>query len=118
MAKGEIVVLVTVPAEATGVEIARRLLDERLAACVNCLGPIRSLYRWKGEICDDSERLLVIKSRGALFGRIREAVLAVHPYETPEIVALPIVKGLPAYLAWLRAETTTPRPGRRRGGAR
>jgi len=107
---GEVAVLITVPSEEKGVEIARALLEQRLAACVNCLGPIRSLYRWKGEVCDDSERLLIVKSRAALFPRLQAAVLALHPYETPEIVALRIDRGLPAYLKWVRDETV-PAPG-------
>lgn len=95
------IVLTTCPdAEAAG-RIARALVEENLAACVNILPPMRSVYRWKGKIEEASEQLLVIKIAGARFPAVMDRIRALHPYELPEIVALPITDGLPEYLAWL-----------------
>ncbi|MDP7113740.1 MAG: divalent-cation tolerance protein CutA, partial [Myxococcota bacterium] len=74
----------------------------RLAACVNIVPTIRSVYRWKGAIEKDEESLLVIKTTAARLAEVIEHVVRVHPYEVPEVVALPIDDGLPAYLSWLR----------------
>ncbi len=95
------IVLTTCPDEACAERIARALVEERLAACVNILSPMRSIYRWKGKIEDANELLLVIKTSAARFPAIRDRVLALHPYELPEIIAVPIADGLPEYLAWL-----------------
>jgi periplasmic divalent cation tolerance protein len=95
------IVLTTCPDAASAERLARILVEEGLAACVNILPPMRSIYRWKGKIEDASELLLVIKSAAARFPAIRDRLRALHPYELPEIIAVPIVDGLPAYLAWL-----------------
>ncbi|MEK7303963.1 MAG: divalent-cation tolerance protein CutA [Pseudomonadota bacterium] len=95
------IVLTTCPDEACAERIARALVEEGLAACVNILPPMRSVYRWKGKIEDATELLLVIKSTVARFPAIRERLRDLHPYELPEIIAVPIVDGLPEYLAWL-----------------
>ncbi|MEK7759224.1 MAG: divalent-cation tolerance protein CutA [Pseudomonadota bacterium] len=95
------IVLTTCPDEACAERIARALVEEGLAACVNILLPMRSVYRWKGKIEDATELLLVIKSTVARFPAIRERLRDLHPYELPEIIAVPIVDGLPEYLAWL-----------------
>jgi periplasmic divalent cation tolerance protein len=95
------IVLTTCPDAASAERLARILVEEGLAACVNILPPMRSIYRWKGKIEDASELLLVIKSAAAHFPAIRDRLRALHPYELPEIIAVPIVDGLPAYLAWL-----------------
>jgi periplasmic divalent cation tolerance protein len=100
-----VVILVTVPDPECGERIARALLDERLAACVNRIGPIHSLYRWEGKVEAADEHLLVIKTRGGLRARIETAVAKLHPYEVPEVVALPIAGGSARYLAWIAAET-------------
>jgi periplasmic divalent cation tolerance protein len=100
-----VVVLVTVPDRATGEKIARALLDERLAACVNRLGPVRSLFRWQGKIDEGDEHLLLIKTRRDLFERVEQAVARLHPYEVLEVIALPIVAGAASYLHWIDAET-------------
>ncbi len=100
-----LVVLVTAPAEQKAVEIARALVDERLAACVNVLSGVRSIYRWKGEVCDDPEVLLVVKTTAARFEALRSRVVALHPYETPEVLALPVEAGSEPYLRWLVAES-------------
>lgn len=95
------IVLTTCPDAETAGRIARALVEERLAACVNILPPMRSVYRWKGQVEEASEQLLVIKSVSAQFAALRDRLRALHPYELPEIVAVPILDGLPEYLAWL-----------------
>ena len=81
--------------------IARALVEGRLAACVNIVPGVVSVYRWKGEVCRDEARLLIIKTRAARIEALREALVAIHPYELPELVALPIEAGHEPYLAWL-----------------
>jgi periplasmic divalent cation tolerance protein len=105
-----VVVLVTVPSEDVAVKLANALVSEKLAACVNILPSVRSIYSWQGTVCDDSELLCVLKSRRTLFAALRNRVLALHPYDVPEIIALPLADGDGAYLTWLRAETSPPRP--------
>jgi periplasmic divalent cation tolerance protein len=101
-----LVVLITVPSKEVGFQIARTLLEKKLAACTNIIGPVNSLYTWQGEIHNDEEFLLMVKSWEALFaGQLVPAVQSIHPYEVPEILALPIADGLPAYLAWMAAVT-------------
>ena len=95
------IVLTTCPDEACAERIGRVLVEEGLTACVNILPPMRSIYRWKGKIEDAHEQLLVIKSATARFPAIRDRVRSLHPYELPEIIAVPIADGLPEYLNWL-----------------
>jgi periplasmic divalent cation tolerance protein len=106
--KGDRVILVlsTVP-EADSARIAEILISERLVACVNA-APVRSTYRWKGEICRDREELLVMKTREGLFARVLERMKEIHPYEVPEIIALPVWGGFPGYLGWVMEETAPP----------
>ena len=85
-------------------KIARKLVEERLAACVNVLPGVRSFYRWQGAIEDTSEWLLVIKSSRTLFDSLRAELEKLHSYEVPEVVALPIVDGLANYLNWMESE--------------
>lgn len=97
------VVLVTAPvAEAAG--LARKLVEEGMAACANIVPAVRSIYRWKGEICDDEESLLVIKTTTAQFAALKARVVQLHPYEVPEVIALPITEGHRPYLDWLKGE--------------
>jgi len=99
------VVLTTTAADrAEAGRLARLLIDQRLAACVQLL-PIDSHYRWNGQIEQVSEILLLIKTRGALSEPAMAAIKAAHSYETPEILVLPVTGGLPAYLAWIDGET-------------
>jgi periplasmic divalent cation tolerance protein len=100
-----VVVLVTVPDAEVGETIARALLAERLAACVNRLGPVRSLFRWQGRIDSADEQLLVVKARRSALARLESRLKQLHPYEVPELLALPVVAGGAAYLDWLAAET-------------
>lgn len=96
-----LVVLVTTPDPAKAAEIARALVEERLAACGNVLPGLRSIYRWEGEIQDDGEALLVLKTTRARFEALRERVLALHPYAVPEVIALPVEAGSAPYLDWI-----------------
>jgi periplasmic divalent cation tolerance protein len=100
-----IVVLVTAGSRKTADTIARALVAERLAACVNVLPAVRSIYRWRGRVADDAECLLLIKSRRSRFAALAARVHALHPYEVPEVVALEIVEGSAPYLRWLFGET-------------
>jgi periplasmic divalent cation tolerance protein len=102
---GHIVVLCTVPDKPAAQKIAEELLTARLAACVNLTGPIDSLYWWEGRIQRDSEVLMIIKTREELFDRLEEAVRRLHPYDVPEVVGLPIVRGSAPYLGWITEET-------------
>ena len=97
-------VLTTTEAREEAESIARALTEQRLAACVQIVGPVTSTYRWKGKVETAEEWLCLIKSRKALYERIEEAIKAIHSYETPEIIALPIVAGSAAYLNWLNEE--------------
>ena len=111
-----IVVLVTCGKAAEAGRIARRLVEERLAACVNVLeARVRSTYRWKGRVETAPEFLLLIKSSRKLLPRLRAAVERLHSYEVPEVIALPIVAGSPAYLRWLGESLRPPEArGRKR----
>ena len=101
-----IVVLITAPSEEVGRGIAQALLDNKLAACVNIVAPINSHYLWQGDINDDEEVLLIVKSRAELFEQgLIPTVKEVHPYDVPEIIALPILLGDQDYLDWIEAET-------------
>jgi periplasmic divalent cation tolerance protein len=100
------VIFSTVPPPRSA-DLARRLLDKNLAACVNIL-PVRSLYRWKGEACDDGEHLLIIKTRRTLADHAVRALKAMHPYEVPEIIVLPVAAGHLPYLDWVHGETREP----------
>ena len=88
--------------------IARLLVEMRLAGCVQILGPVTSIYRWKGKIETAAEWLCLIKSRAECYGAIERAIRSLHPYETPEILALPVAAGSRDYLEWLRGELTAP----------
>ena len=99
------VVLVTVPSREDGERIAEAVVGDRLAACVNIVGPMRSIYRWQGEVCRDEEHLLLIKTTQERYGELEARVKALHPYDVPEVVALPIEAGSAFYLAWVEAET-------------
>jgi len=100
----KIVVLSTCGTAAEAETIARAVLEKRLAACVNVISSVRSLYRWQGKIEDSTEWLLVIKSSRDLFERLRAEIERAHSYQTPEVVAVPIVAGAPNYLTWLDYE--------------
>ena len=94
------IVLVTAP-EADARNIARTLVGQDLAACVNIMPNLTSVYRWEGKVEEDTEHLLVIKTRRDALEALKAAVLEAHPYELPEIIAVPIVDGLNGYLDWI-----------------
>jgi periplasmic divalent cation tolerance protein len=97
-------VLTTVPEEELGRRLARTLVEERLAACVNVSPAVTSFYWWGGKIVEDREFLLVIKTKASVLERLRARLKELHPYEIPEFVALPVVAGSPEYLGWLDTE--------------
>jgi len=98
---GELVVLVTAPDLDQARQIANALVSQRLAACVNIIPTIESIYTWNGQTEASAETLLVVKTTEACYQRLEERVKALHQYTTPEIVALRIERGLPAYLSWI-----------------
>jgi periplasmic divalent cation tolerance protein len=108
-----VVVLVTAASAAEAARIGRAVVEERLAACANVVGPIRSIYRWQGAVEEADEHLLLVKARAADVAALDARVRALHGYEVPEVVALPVVGGSAAYLAWVAASTgrapSTPR---------
>ena len=103
--KDLVVVLCTVPDEKVGASLARSLVEERLAACVNIVPGLRSIYSWKGEIQDDGEALLVVKTPAGRFDVLRERLATLHPYDVPEIVALPAADCHGPYLDWVHEVT-------------
>ena len=100
----KIVVFSTCDSEEQAGRIARELVEQKLAACVNILPGARSVYRWKGQMQDSAEWLLIIKSRRDLMDRLRSAIGKIHTYEVPELLAVPVVDGSESYLAWLDRE--------------
>jgi periplasmic divalent cation tolerance protein len=100
----KIVVLSTASNAAEAEAIARRLVEERLAACVNVVTGVRSFYRWKGKIEKSPEWLLVIKSSRGRFEELRAALEKLHSYDVPEVIALPVVEGTKNYLHWMEGE--------------
>jgi periplasmic divalent cation tolerance protein len=108
-AKGErlaekIVVFNTCSSAEEAERIARLLVERRVAACVNVIAPVRSFYRWRGVVEDATEWLLMIKTSRALFGQVRSVIEGAHSFEVPELIAVPVVEGTPAYLAWMEGE--------------
>jgi periplasmic divalent cation tolerance protein len=100
----KIVVLSTCDSQEQAARLARHLVEQRLAACVNILPQVRSIYRWNEKVEDAGEWMLVIKSRRDLFLALRAEIEKMHSYEVPEIIALPVVEGSEAYLGWLEHE--------------
>lgn len=101
-----VVVHCSCPDAETATRIARALVDERLAACVQALPGVTSTYRWHGEVQVDAETLLLVKTTHARIGALKARVAELHPYELPELLVLEVIDGAPGYLAWLEAATT------------
>ena len=102
-----LMVLTNLPDRAAAEALAARLIERRVAACVNILSPCRSVFRWEGRVQHDEEHPLLIKTTSERYAELERTILAGHPYELPEIVAVPIERGLPEYLRWLAEETTS-----------
>ena len=100
-----LLVLTNLPDRAAAERLAALLIEQRLAACVNILAPCRSVYRWKGAVQLDEEHPMLIKTTAERYPALEKALREGHPYELPEIIAVPIERGLPAYLDWVAAET-------------
>jgi periplasmic divalent cation tolerance protein len=100
----EIIVVFSTAPQDKSASLARMLIDQRAVACVNVV-PVRSYYRWKGEFCDEEEHLLIIKTTKEKAGEVIVAIKTHHPYDLPEIIALPVIDGHPPYLEWVDQET-------------
>lgn len=103
-----LLVMTTLPEAEAAEALARRLIEAKLAACVNVLPAMMSVYPWKGAVECGREHLLLIKTRRETWPALRERIAREHPYELPEIIALPVADGLPAYLDWVREESRGP----------
>ena len=103
-----LLVLTNCPDEESANAIALALVEERLAACVNILPRVQSVYRWQGAVESATEIPLLIKSTATNYPALEAAIRDRHPYQVPEIIALPVERGLPAYLDWIASETTQP----------
>ena len=100
-----LLVLTNLPDRAAAERLASSLVEKGLAACVNILAPCLSVYRWKGAMQREEEHPLLIKTTAERYSALEAAIRADHPYELPEIIAVPIERGLPAYLDWIAAQT-------------
>src|SRR5436309_6542902 len=100
-----LLVLTNLPDRAAAERLADQLIEKHVAACINILAPCRSVYRWKGAVQHDAEHPMLIKTTPERYPALEKALREGHPYELPEIIAVPIERGLPAYLAWVAAET-------------
>ena len=97
-------VLVTAPTPEVAADLARALVEARLAACGNVVPGLRSIYRWEGKVCDEPEALVILKTTRGRLAALRDEVLRRHPYQVAEVLALPVEAGSPAYLDWVRAQ--------------
>lgn len=97
--------LTTCPDEAAAQRLATALLERRQAACVSRMPGLMSSYRWQGRIAEDAEVLVLIKAPAARYPEIEASIRELHPYEVPELIGLPVIAGLPAYLDWVASET-------------
>ena len=105
MAQGFVIIFCTAASEQEAASIGKTVVEEGLAACANIIPQIRSIYRWKGEIWDERETLIIIKSKESLFEKIRSRIRELHSYEVPEITAIQLDRGDTAYLQWIEAVT-------------
>ena len=103
-----LLVLTNLPDRDAALKLARALVQRRLAACVNVLGGCASVYRWNGEIEEAAEVPVLVKTRATRYAELETAIRELHPYELPEVIAVPIVRGLPEYLDWVAEETAIP----------
>ena len=101
-----LLVITNLPDRPAAERLAEALVARRLAACVNILAPCRSVYRWKGQMQHDEEHPVLVKTTAERYAQLEAEIRSLHPYELPEIVAVPIERGLPGYLDWVAAETS------------
>ena len=102
-----LLVLTNLPDRGAAERLADMVIEKQLAACVNILAPCRSVYRWKGAVQHDEEHPMLIKTTAERYPELEQALRGGHPYELPEIIAVPIERGLPAYLGWVATETNS-----------
>jgi len=100
-----ITVFITAPTEEEAAGIGHTIVEERLAACVNIIRTVRSIYRWQGAVEDEQEVLMIVKTKKSLFKRLQARVKELHSYAVPEIIGLPVIEGSKEYLDWLGQET-------------
>jgi len=100
-----LLVFTTLPSPDKAAEVARTLVEERLAACGNVLPAVRSIYKWQGKMQDENEVMLLLKTREEQLERLKLRILELHPYEVPEVLAIPVESGYRAYLEWIASET-------------
>lgn len=105
MSNQYLVVYVTTPTMEVAEQIGQALVEKQLAACANLLPGLHSIYRWQGQVCNEPEVLMIIKTSETRFSALTDLIRNLHPYEVPEIIALPIIAGSPDYLAWIGANT-------------
>ncbi len=103
-----LLVMSSLPDQAAAQQLARTLIERRLAACVSVLAPCTSVYRWRGAVEEAAEVPVLIKTTAGCYAELESALRALHPYELPEIIAVPVLRGLPAYLDWVAGETASP----------
>lgn len=102
-----LLVMSNLPDRASARSLARAIVDAKLAACVNILPGVESVYRWQGAVEQADEVTLLVKTTRRLYAQLQQAIIAAHPYDLPEVIALPVADGLPAYLHWVAAETAS-----------
>jgi periplasmic divalent cation tolerance protein len=102
-----LIVISNAPDREVALRIAHALVERKLAACVNILAPCTSVYRWQGKVETANEIPLLIKTRAEIYEDVETAIRSLHPYELPEIVAVPVGQGLPEYLEWVESQTVT-----------
>jgi periplasmic divalent cation tolerance protein len=102
-----LVIMVTAANQKEAVRIGKRVVKAKLAACVNIIPAIQSIYRWKGKVVKSQEVLLIFKSTKARYGALEKTIKAIHTYDTPEIIALPVKKGIAQYIGWVCSETNS-----------
>ena len=100
-----IIILSTISSKKEALEIAEELIQNKLAACINIIEGLTSVYKWEDKLCKENEYLMIIKSRKILYEKITEKINLLHPYEVPEIISIPITDGLDSYLKWIKNNT-------------
>ena len=106
-AEAILVIMVTVANQREGRRIGKKVVEAKLAACVNIIPAVESIYRWKGKVVKSQEVLLLFKSTRTRYAALEKAIRAIHTYDTPEIIALPVKEGIPQYIGWVCSETNS-----------